>query len=350
MGRRESYSGDLARVAQRASFAPELASMKSTWRAPRPASWPPPLPADRIPVPPPGRALAVAPAPSIPPPPYARPASYPPPAASGVMPVARAPQAPALGFAPPASRSFVAPAPRAVPASRARLDDNPFARRRSSGRRWATLLFFMALVGGAVAVFELRPDLIPPAVRRPVAVWVADPVRQWVGDARAFVAARVTPTPQGQGLAPVVPSTPAPPSAQTVASTLMPSVVAAPQAITAASSPAPASGKSDPPVVDVSTLPVAHGDTVPAARALPRVTSAAPPPRAVAPSPAPPPRAVAASPAPRPTPAPRPAALAEEAPSPKAAPPPVNTAPAPAPGSLDDLIRKAVEAESKKKH
>jgi len=54
---------------------------------------------------------------------------------------------------------------------------------------------------------------------------------------------------------------------------------------------------------------------------------------------------------------PKPTANDDDAPKAAAPPKPVpaphpvaNTAPPPAPGSLDDLIRKAVEAESKKKH
>ena len=58
MPKRESFSGDLARVAKRADGAKELG-----WgvRAPRPDSWPPPIPLHRVPVPPPTPVVVLAP-------------------------------------------------------------------------------------------------------------------------------------------------------------------------------------------------------------------------------------------------------------------------------------------------
>jgi hypothetical protein len=379
MARRESYSGDLARVAQRANHAPELASMKSTWRAPRPASWPPPLPAHRVPVPPPlgdvavgarvGRApfwpAPVPPAPRVP----AQFAYAALPPATLPRPVAyRAPVAPVAAQTAP--HTLAPQVVRAAPSWRELdVEDNPFAR-HSRRRRWRIVFMFLVLTAAAVTVARIRPQIVPPAVARYVGP-VERPVERWltvvagpaVAQARAFVVARVAPTPHGEGLAqsqaatgalvPTVPTVPTPPTATEASA---PAVAAAPPVVQAAPPVVkPASASNEPPVVDISALPVARSVAPPPVAARPAV---APRP---APLPMPAPHVVAhaapvartASPSSRP-----PADDSDEAPPPKVAaktvapppPPPVNTAPPPAPGSLDDLIRKAVEAESKKKH
>jgi hypothetical protein len=240
------------------------------------------------------------------------------------------------------------------------VDDNPFARRSRRGRRWAAFFVVAALVGGCVAVAKLRPQAVPPVVAHsveryagPVTRWVASTAAPAFAQARTFVLARVAPTPHGESLA-------QDPAAGT------PSVVTPPEVTQAAAPPPPAvtvsakdsalSARSatanDPSVIDVMALPVARADSAADAKAAPHGAPPSPA-RGAAPRPAPLRSAVTeAKPRPSrapadddsaPAPAPKPAPVAK-------APPPVNTAPAPAPGSLDDLIRKAVEADAKKKH
>ena len=352
MGRRESYSGDLARVAKRASYAPELASVKSTWRAPRPASWPPPLPADRVPVPLPARTPWAAASP---------PATTEQFSQSAVHLRAAPPYLAPVGYAQAAPNTLSPQAVRATTSWRdVGIDDNPFAHRSRGWRRarWTTFLVVMALVGGAATVAKVRPQAIPPGVAQslgryagPTAHWMASTALPALAQARAFVVERVAPTPHGESLAQSLGSTPLGAPSDLTAAVASP--VAAAVVPVSAKAPSPTGAASDPPVVDVSTLPVAHAERAaeaaspkPAARATPASLPYASAPRAA-------PRAAAPEAKARPARAADDdeAPVAKVVPVAKVAPPPVvNAAPPPAPGSLDDLIRKAVEADAKKKH
>jgi hypothetical protein len=238
-----------------------------------------------------------------------------------------------VGYAQPAGRTL-SPQIVRTPPLRGTLDENPFARRPRKGR-WAAFVIIVALVGGAGALAKFRPQALPPAVAQPVGRWVAEPASRWVTHLRSAVQAYLAPTPRGQSLEVASAASPAPPPVAASPARMAPASAAA---VTTVSS---STAAGDLPVVDVSALPLAHADSATA----PKVT--------VHPPPVTPARTVVPAQAPHPAPTPRPAPVAAADAPPKAAPappPPVNTAPAPAPGSLDDLIRKAVEADSKKKH
>ncbi|MCL2449816.1 MAG: hypothetical protein FWD17_12785 [Polyangiaceae bacterium] len=243
------------------------------------------------------------------------------------------------------------------------VSDNPWARARRRFRR-RLLMTFVALIGGLVAVAKLHPQAVPPAVAQPVARYVV-PVARWVGAvagpavshagsllvvgvARVAHAVQTVHGASAAG-APAAParSLPAPARPAEPPAVDTPAIGAGSAA--PAGTPATPNPLAPPPVVDISNLPVArHG---PPAR-VPVAVPPAPPAAAPAPRAAHPPPAVHAAVAP-----PKPTANDDDAPKAAAPPKPVpaphpvaNTAPPPAPGSLDDLIRKAVEAESKKKH
>ncbi len=317
MASRESYSGVLARVAQRATFVRQLppagGPVRPAPRAPRPASWPPPLAAHEIPVPPPGM-----------PPRSAFPAPLDSPPTSTVRPTQLA------RWGPPVTTAPFAATP--LSSRDVETDDNPFTRRsRRARRRFAFALFL--LCSGGIAFASLEPQLLPAPVARfvcPLGRWARSRALPPLAHAREWVLARVAPIPQGRALAPPVASpfvAPNPPPAALVIPPCLPPAAAA-------SSP-----PSAPPVVDVSALPVARtADPV-----VPAVRTFAPP---APPRPAPVHASGPSLPPPRSKPAPE-----QEAPKVAMAvrPPPARAAPAPAPGSLDDLIRKAVEADAKKK-
>lgn len=213
-----------------------------------------------------------------------------------------------------------------------------------------------------MAVAKLRPQAVPPSVAHsveryaaPVTRWVASAAAPAFAQARTFVLARIAPTPHGeslvQGPATGTPSVVTPPDVAQAAAPPPPAVTVSAKDSSLSARSATA---NDPPVIDVTALPVARADSAPDAKAAPHAAPASPP-RSMAPRAAPP-RAAVTEAKPRPSrapadddsapPAPKPAPVAK---APPPAPPPVNTAPAPAPGSLDDLIRKAVEADAKKK-
>ncbi len=292
MSRRQS-GNDLAidlGIARSTDYsAPPLSSRVSPkWRAPRPVTWPPPLPAHRVP----GSAPR-----SAPPNRFHEPVLH----------------APLL-------TSYVAP-------------------RKSRTGLWLTLLLLIAAGGAGYAVRErlaseltsgsawLRSQLPSNLAERPRIAWgrVQDLVAQGVSRARSLVpslgATRTPPAPpvssvQASDNAPVMPSEPAkaPPTAAeapVVAVSALPLAAAAPT-MRAVSHARPAVAREASASVASEGAP---------ASAEPAPTSA--PVRAVTPAPEPVPVHTAPAPA---------------------------AAPAPEPGSLDDLIRKTVERESHQKH
>jgi hypothetical protein len=368
MSRRKSNSGAaldvgashaVARSAAGAQFEPSFARISGVRSAPRPPTWPPPLPADRVPVPPPKGRVATrtsqqpAPSPSAAPPPL-RARAVPAPAPASVSMSARpspsstiAWPAPAvssqasaypnpttrrterLSPAPPAPlqacayvlpfRAAASPASARGPFAAPSVPDETFWRQRPRVG-WMLLLALLSAAAGAV----LR-DRLP--------VYAIDGVRGTFAHPSAWLYAHVaamSAAPTGHPL-PARPESLAPPAVTAgVAPSNEPSAKATPPA------------RAEPPEVSVSSLPIAS--TGP--RAAPR------PARAAAFAPSIPRTRVAAHPA-------RSTAATEEstAPAPKAPrsrtparvpPPMVNKAPAPAPGSLDDLIRKEVEKDQKK--
>jgi hypothetical protein len=294
MSRRQSRS-DLAidlGIARSTDYEapPRSSRVAPKWRAPRPVTWPPPLPAHRIP----GSAPR-----SAPPNRFHEPVLH----------------APLL-------TPYVEP-------------------RKSRSGLWLTLIFLLA-AGGAGFVLRdrlasgvtagstwLRSEIPSDLAERPRIAWAR------VEDLFAQGAARVRSLVPGS-------RPPQPSSVEHVASdqtTESPSIPTGEPAKTA-----PITG--DTPVVAVSALPLASPVPAPAARPAPHARPAA---RDLAPS-----AVSAGAPADaRPAPvaaAPLNAAEPESEPTPvhtASAPP---AAPAPEPGSLDDLIRKTVERESHIKH
>lgn len=259
--------------------------------------------------------------------------------------------APSLAFVAPArshrgaSPSFPAPSVSYFPASPsvsfAPTNDFRGRRRRSRGFGPAFFLSVILSMTGAALVIEFRPE------------WIPTPAVHAIELARSEMLGLLGRGPSGRALPPPAPVVP---SVMSTAPSPIPGpggtlpTVAAPPPL--ASAPRVA---SEPPVFSVSSLPVAK-DSSPASS---RMTARpAPPPRAPVAAPVRVVTAAVATPvrtrpvAPQATPA-RPE-TADEAPvaekraptKPAAAAP---AAPAPAPGSLDDLIRKAVEADAKKK-
>jgi hypothetical protein len=349
MTRRESFSGDLARVAQRVVYARELApARRQGWRAPRPASWPPPLPAHRVPVPPPSGRRGDDP-PSV------------------VWPIA--PLEPPLRYEPDPRAAFWGLSSSTAAPPAVADDDNPF-RRRSRWTGWLAALTLLAMMGAAGAVAELRPRWVPRSVAR--SFIRADAMgRHGLGVVRdaamragavtlrgmsvgrdaalracAVVTARVVPQPHGVSVAAASSAPPRPPEPPPPPSATGLSVSAS---------------ATEPPEISVTALPQAPADS-PTGVALaihPAAASPGPKPRGA--TPATPQargaRPLAASPTVRRASSASPAPAAVEgqgATGSRAASTPLlstpRPAPAPAPGSLDDLIRKAVEADAKKKH
>jgi hypothetical protein len=344
-----------------------IADVRPALRAPRPQSWAPPLPPHRVPIPPPplanqplqaraplpvpssprGEGLLVAPRPS--------PASFAPsalpsvrsaPIPHSVLPMVRPPARlpAALSVAPPQDDFDTLGADLAPQRQRSRL-----------GSPSIVLVGAAAIAVGTLAVIQLRPD-------------VADSILEFVRG------------PSAQS-----------PSSLLANSTAVLSPVgtaaAAPRGVSAAAgSKAAVSPNGEPPVISVWSLPVAYAGQAPAPPAAAPVFravaaapharqsqgfvpntafafnfNAAPPPPTIPVlnpasnvAPAPPPEPVEA-PAPRPAPAAKAVQPAIEAPPPAAAPPPPPVAAPPpppkkfAPGSLEDQIQKAVEAEQQKK-
>jgi hypothetical protein len=216
--------------------------------------------------------------------------------------------------------------------------ESMFRPRRRRHRSLAALFAFSVLVGAAVALVKLRPDAIPPSVANTIARARSSPVVQGIERAGSALLARLPIQHEGH-------AEPLVPSSMAVAGRVGPSADApSPARVAEAATEVPKS-VNEPPTVSINALRIAPAVTPGPVRAAPRPRAA---PVAAAPAPV---RAQAtARPAPqpaRPVPAEEPVAVK---PKPAPAPPPPPAAPAPAPGSLDDLIRKAVEADGKKKH
>jgi hypothetical protein len=312
MSRRQSSSNaaiDLG-IARSTDFdAPPISSRVSPkWRAPRPLSWPPPLPAHRIP----GSAPR-----SAPPNRFHEPVVH----------------APVLV-------SYVEP-------------------RRARVGLWAALIALVAILAAASAGFVLRDRLYPRVasastwLRGQVPSDLAERPRIAWGRIRELAAEGVS---KARNLVPAFGAGKAGSTARADSPKTSGNVAA--EAGERANPSAP-----EAPVVNVSALPLAA--PLPAPRSAPRYKPAAPrdvtasmptesAPTAPQPLPAVAPTAavseahVAAAPA-TPAAAPAtPAAAPAAAPVHAAAAP--QAAPAPEPGSLDDLIRKTVERESHLKH
>ena len=376
------YVADLGRVAERSQMDPNLARISVVRRrAPRPPTWPPPLPADRVPVPPPKGARVSQPPPALPPPPLVP--SFGPPVVRSVpasRPPARAPSyapAPAASYAPvrpaplpshpsrapsyapvsatastvpgwqatgsawpapsPIARSVVPFRPASPVAPALSLQEEAVFGRRSRGSRakWIGLLVVLSLAGGVV----LR-DRLPAPLVDGVHAAMAHP-SQWLGDRVAAIRGEPKGHPLPAPPPPPVAVTPAPPPAPVVPPTPPSPAAAAPKA---------GAPSSSPPEFSVSSLPVANA----AAAAPARAAAYTPPPARPRPAPRPTPAAAAPVAAAQdsddePVKAAPPKAVAKPAPAP-VAPVVTNSAPPPAPGSLDDLIRKAVAADQKKAH
>ena len=354
-------------------------------RAPRPKSWSPPLPPHRVPVPPPPLGnLTVPPAPGLP---VGLARALPPPAAqerqSQIVPIAQPSRPQLVPIVPPARPSQIVPVmqplppppPRMPPATLAlpapyedhnRLSDD-FAFRRSgrSGIGWpATIL--MALAAGVVMIFavvELRPDLAARA---------ADTIRGAEAPATTEAMAGSMPatSPAAAGATAPQRAASAPGGASTFGAT------SEPPTISVWSLPTARAGQA-PPTTPMAAFHAAPPPLAPAAqrgRFVPSAAyafnfNAAPPPPSLPPILA---QAPAAAPAPPPTPVEEPPPVASKpfvmpkvpapvdeapaaappppAPAPKpAAPPPPPPKPRFAPGSLEDQIQKAVEADAAKK-
>jgi hypothetical protein len=294
MSRRQSRS-DLAidlGIARSTDYdaPPRSSRVAPKWRAPRPVTWPPPLPAHRIP----GSAPR-----SAPPNRFHEPVVH----------------APLL-------TPYVEP-------------------RKSRSGLWLTLIFLLAAGGAGFVLRErlesgvttgstwLRSEIPSDLAERPRIAWarVEDLLMQGVSRVRSLVPGSRPPQPS---------------SVEHVASDQTFESPSIPRGEPAKTAPIPA----DTPVVAVSALPVAAPVPAPAARPAPHARPAAS--RDVAPS------AVSADAPADARPAPVAAPVRAAAPEPEPAPvhtasaPPA--APAPEPGSLDDLIRKTVERESHIKH
>jgi hypothetical protein len=312
MSRRQSSSNaaiDLG-IARSTDFgAPPVSSRVSPkWRAPRPLSWPPPLPAHRIP----GSAPR-----SAPPNRFHEPVLH----------------APVL-------TPYVEP-------------------RRPRAGLWAAIISLVAVIAATSAGFAFRDRLLPGAVS--ASTWLRGQLPSDLAERPRIAWTRIREL-AAQSVS----------KARSLATTFgAPRAVSAARATPPATSNNVATETSEhantaaheAPVVDVSALPLAA--PLPAPRSAPRYRPAAQ--RDVSPS-AP---SEDAPTAPQPAAAAAHASAASEAPetaaptTPAAAPvhtasaPPVHAAPAPSappaapapePGSLDDLIRKTVERESHLKH
>src|SRR5580658_3891319 len=291
MSRRQS-SSDLAidlGIARSTDFSapPRSSRVSPQWRAPRPVTWPPPLPAHRIP----GSAPR-----SAPPNRFHEPVLH----------------APLL-------TPYVEPRP-----ARTGL--------------WLTLFFLMAAggagfalrerlaSGGATASAWLRSEIPSDLAQRPRIAW---------GRVQALLAQGVS---RIRSLAPRSGADqPSSAAHGGVAQASAPPPIPAGEPAKAAATPPEA------PLISVSALPMAS--PVPAARPAPRARPSAP--RDVSPSAVPEDVPAAAQPAPVAAPVRAASPAPEPAPVHTSAPP---ASPAPEPGSLDDLIRKTVERESHQKH
>jgi hypothetical protein len=332
-------------------------------RAPRPKSWSPPLPPHRIPVPPPPlpHQQAVQPKPSLPAPALPSPDLH----RSAQLPL-RSQIVPVMQPARPPPPKF-APMPAVIPSqedhSDSSLNADDMALRRGSSVGWpaVAMLTVAAIAVVVFAVAQLRPDITAN---------VLDLVR---GPSTAQASAL------GAGSTPVMASVTAagPRAAPIPRSGGGTALGANPElpVVSVWSLPVARSGQPQPPA------PVPHGSPLAAAAAAPPqqhglfVPSAAfafnfnaAPQASPAPNVASTPN-VAPTPDETPAPVQRPAPLAAKAapavddappanvaaPPPAAPPPPPAAAPPPppkpkfAPGSLEDQIQKAVEAEAAKK-
>jgi hypothetical protein len=370
-------------MALRAPIVP--ARVISRWRAARPTSWAPPLPPHRIPVPPPGSAGKVRPSS---PPPSGSPSpsmvagagsmlGAGPALGAAVRPTAAAPAASLTARVPSASRvggtwrpgpstGVPSTAPLVMSAARSQFE---LQRPPSSAGRWALPLIVLvgALFGSAVAAVALRDRL--PADRVEQARLAAG--RLWPMVDSGMAALRRLPhllegavstgssQPGSAAAAPVLPQGGPPqggpqgeraseprPDAPSHGGTSVPGATRLSPPSGAPLAGAPGAGQA-PPEIAVTALPVAMDPAkTPSRPKAPFVSDDATRPRATQ-------RADGAGATPD-----GPKADAKEpaisAPPPAQAvgpaPPAVPAAPAPAPGSLDDLIRKAVEKEQRGKH
>ncbi|HSY22416.1 MAG TPA: hypothetical protein VK841_09895, partial [Polyangiaceae bacterium] len=241
----------------------------------------------------------------------------------------------------PVSRNVVPFRPASpVAAALSPTEEAVFGRQNGGGRgKWIGLLVVISLAGGVV----LR-DRLPAPLVDGVHAAIAHP-SQWLADRvagiRGVPKGHPLPAPPPVAAAPVAPMVP-PPATVTLA--------APPTAPSPATAGTSAGAASSPPVFSVSSLPVANA----AAAAPARAASYTPPPARPRPAPRPAPAAAAAPVAAaahdsddEPVRAAPPKPIAKPAPI---APVVTNAAPPPAPGSLDDLIRKAVAADQKKGH
>jgi hypothetical protein len=313
-GERQAYATELRQLAQ---WGERTADVRD--RAPRPRSWSSPLPPSMVPVPPPQTPL---------PPSMVRVRVPPTPPPRSIVPAAPARTA----------QRSVPPKAVDVPVDVEELSPDEEALRipRPGAVRWLgrALIWLMLIGGGVFAGQRLPPQAVDRARGGALAV---------VARVRSALAATASPVPQ---------------TAAVPRSTVIASTPARPREPVTPSAPI----EVGIPAVPVSALPVARPLPVfaprPVARAPVVATAVAAPPAALAP-----PATVAESPKPAATVAelPKPAATVAELPKPTTPPPSppppaatpaapvVHAAPAPAPGSLEDLIRREVEAESKKK-
>jgi hypothetical protein len=315
------------RLGARGQFDWDLGPISSVRRAPRPHSWPPALPADRVPVPPPkggvvtrgsGSAL-LTPAPprrvGAPVVASAATVSAPPPSSTIVRP---APVAPLRASAnPPPLRAVTAASVHASRPLAGPSVPEAIVWPRRPQARWMLLVGLFSAAAGAV----LRDRLPSYAVDRAHAA-LAHP--------SAWLYARVA------GLHEVPTGHPLPARPEPEAS---PATTAA---VSSSSALALVAASAEPPEVSVSSLPVASPSTGPRATAPPRaeVFASARPRTRIAPHPV-----QTTAPVVERTPPPTTAPVTRT----RASAPPVPAATkAPAPGSLDDLIRKAVEKDQKK--
>jgi hypothetical protein len=365
MARRQS-NDDLAfdlTVEHSSDFdAPPSSHTSKQWRAPRPASWPPPLPSHRVPVPVKNASpstLRPAPVRNSTAVPKFVPLSQPPV-------IARPPRVPTFAPAAQPAITGVSRAPTFVPADRFRVPVSEASAplsalesrfmRRAKPRVWPWALLVVAL-GTAASGYEFRMQI--PFELTTARSWLQHHVpsdlaarpRIAYERVRGYLVAAIarlhgTPAPFGAPF-PAARAPEATPATDNPAPTAVP--------VNPATAPAPsnpgsavASAAAHPRVVDISALPVA-----PAPRPIVGVHSA-PGPASARIAPAPKPVVASASSEPK-------AALpssdeaddtSSNAPARALAPvaKPVSAAPAPEPGSLDDLIRKEVEKEQKHAH
>lgn len=255
MASRDSRSNQPGRAT--ANLSGEVVLGSPARKAPRPESWPPPLPPHRVPIPPPSRdrppqGFSSAPPPrasSAPPPPVAQ--SAPPPAmvapsrpptvvsASSPPRLSSSPprQAPAITHAPPSAFPSALPVLVGVP------DAAVF---RRGGRKRTVLLGLLSVAAFLALVALLRPDLFSSSQS-------------------SVIASTVSAQPSATGPS----ATPRPPGTGTSASVSAPASAPGGWMV----------GSSRPPEVSVWELPVAHPGPAAPPRTIFHVPAAPVPPR-----------------------------------------------------------------------